>query len=178
MAEKNDGYGKRPMWQWIVIYLVIGAIIYGVVYYFFFANKGGYGGNNSYSTPTPKATTQSAVQRLDEITENEDRFMGQTVTVQGEVDRVIGRNAIVLDVPGEVVNDEILVISKSQISNSVASAEGLFSNKQARLTGTVNQFVYTTYRDTLDRDIVPDVITVFEGRPFILTDKITVAEPQ
>lgn len=45
MAEnenKGYGYGKRPLWQWIVIYLVIGAIAYGLIYYFFFAPKGGY----------------------------------------------------------------------------------------------------------------------------------------
>jgi hypothetical protein len=34
------GYGKRPMWQWILIYLVIGGMIYFAVYYFVFANKG------------------------------------------------------------------------------------------------------------------------------------------
>ncbi len=33
------GYGKRPLWQWVVIYLVIGGLIYVAIYYFFFANK-------------------------------------------------------------------------------------------------------------------------------------------
>jgi|SRR3989344_1022160 len=33
------GYGKRPLWQWVVIYLIIGGLIYAAVYYFFFANK-------------------------------------------------------------------------------------------------------------------------------------------
>lgn len=36
------GYGKKPMWQWVVIYLIIGAIVYGAIYYFVFAKKGGY----------------------------------------------------------------------------------------------------------------------------------------
>lgn len=35
-------YGKRPLWQWIVIYLIVGAIIYGLIYYFMFAGKGAY----------------------------------------------------------------------------------------------------------------------------------------
>lgn len=43
--SKTDGYGKRPLWQWILIYLVIGGIIYATIYYFFFANKSVY--NNS-----------------------------------------------------------------------------------------------------------------------------------
>lgn len=36
----GKGYGKRPLWQWIVIYAVIGAIIYGLVYYFILAKPG------------------------------------------------------------------------------------------------------------------------------------------
>jgi flagellar basal body-associated protein FliL len=50
MAEEARGYGKRPLWQWILIYVVIGAIIYGAVYYFFLGKNGGY--NTSSSTPT------------------------------------------------------------------------------------------------------------------------------
>jgi predicted lipoprotein with Yx(FWY)xxD motif len=38
----TDSYRKRPLWQWIVIYLFVGALIYGLVYYFIFARKGGY----------------------------------------------------------------------------------------------------------------------------------------
>jgi len=44
------GYGNRPLWQWIVIYLVVGAIIYGLVYYFILAKKGGY--NYNYNQPS------------------------------------------------------------------------------------------------------------------------------
>ncbi len=33
------GYGKRPLWQWLVIYLIIGALVYGVIYYFFLGKK-------------------------------------------------------------------------------------------------------------------------------------------
>lgn len=37
-----DLYGKRPFWEWMVIYLIIGGIIYGLIYYFVSAKKGGY----------------------------------------------------------------------------------------------------------------------------------------
>jgi hypothetical protein len=52
MAEEKSGYGygKRPLWQWILLYVVIGAVVYGAIYYFFLAKKPGY----SYSgTNTP-----------------------------------------------------------------------------------------------------------------------------
>jgi len=45
-------YGKRPLWQWIVLYLIIGGIIYAAVYFLFLNKSGGYnysGGSNSNS---------------------------------------------------------------------------------------------------------------------------------
>lgn len=50
-----DSYGKRPFWQWVVIYIIVGGIIYGAIYYFVF-NKpgGGYG-----SSANPYSQTQS-----------------------------------------------------------------------------------------------------------------------
>lgn len=34
MASKKAEYSKRPLWQWTIIYLVIGAVIYGLIYFF------------------------------------------------------------------------------------------------------------------------------------------------
>ncbi len=47
-----NGYGKRPLWQWILIYVVIGGVIYGLIYYFVIAKKGGY----SYNSSSPSQT--------------------------------------------------------------------------------------------------------------------------
>lgn len=44
--NKSNYYGKRPLWQWILIYLVIGGVIYGLIYYFFLGNRA-VGTNNS-----------------------------------------------------------------------------------------------------------------------------------
>lgn len=41
VEDDKNGYGKRPLWQWVLIYLIIGAVIYGLIYYFLIANKGG-----------------------------------------------------------------------------------------------------------------------------------------
>jgi hypothetical protein len=49
-------YSKNNLWKWILLYVFIGAIAYGAVYYFFFYNKGGYTGN--YQTPTTNSQTQ------------------------------------------------------------------------------------------------------------------------
>lgn len=56
MEEK--AYGKKPLWQWILIYVVIGGIIYGLIYYFVLAGKGGLPSYTSQPTSAP-ITTQA-----------------------------------------------------------------------------------------------------------------------
>lgn len=54
--KKSSGYGKRPLWQWILVYAVIGAIVYGAIYYFVIAKKGGYQYNQNpvnQTSPNP-----------------------------------------------------------------------------------------------------------------------------
>lgn len=43
MDEQNKpgkGYGKRPMWQWILIYVVVAAIVYALIYFIFIHKSG------------------------------------------------------------------------------------------------------------------------------------------
>lgn len=45
------GYSKRPLWQWVVIYLIIGGVVYAAIYYFVIAKRGGYKANYGASVP-------------------------------------------------------------------------------------------------------------------------------
>ena len=51
----SSSYNKRPFWQWVVIYLVAGAVIYGLVYYFVFAKSAGYSSNAPVKAPAAKS---------------------------------------------------------------------------------------------------------------------------
>jgi len=42
MQQTSSGYAKRPLWQWILLYIVIGLLVYGLIYYFVFAKKANY----------------------------------------------------------------------------------------------------------------------------------------
>lgn len=33
--KPTKGYGKRPVWQWVLIYVVVAIVVYGLIYYFF-----------------------------------------------------------------------------------------------------------------------------------------------
>ncbi len=51
---KNYGYSKTPLWQWIILYIVIGAVVYGLIYYFILGKKSG-----TYNQPQPATTVTS-----------------------------------------------------------------------------------------------------------------------
>ncbi len=36
------GYGKRPMWQWVLLYIFIAVIVYGLIYLIFLRGGSGY----------------------------------------------------------------------------------------------------------------------------------------
>ncbi|HLC38834.1 MAG TPA: hypothetical protein VJJ80_01775 [Patescibacteria group bacterium] len=40
--KKGSYYHKRPVWQWILIYLIAAGVIYYLVYLLFFNNKISY----------------------------------------------------------------------------------------------------------------------------------------
>lgn len=42
-----ENYNKKSIWKWILLYVVIAAVTYGTIYYFFY-NKGGYSENSQY----------------------------------------------------------------------------------------------------------------------------------
>ncbi len=49
------GYGKRPLWQWILLYVIIGGIIYAGIYFLFLNKGGGYNyGSGANSTQQPQ----------------------------------------------------------------------------------------------------------------------------
>ncbi len=41
-APAKKGYGKRPLWQWILLYVVVGGLLYAAVYYLFLRGNNGY----------------------------------------------------------------------------------------------------------------------------------------
>jgi len=46
--KSSKGYGKRPMWQWVLIYVVVAVVVYGLIYFLFIHKSGGSGGGLNY----------------------------------------------------------------------------------------------------------------------------------
>lgn len=65
MADTQQGYAKRPLWQWILLYIVIGGLVYVLIYYFVY-KRSGYNYNQSgsgyhYPTSTQVPTQPTSV---------------------------------------------------------------------------------------------------------------------
>lgn len=45
-APNQNSYGKRPLWQWVILYLIIGGIIYALLYYSGIVRIGNFGHNS------------------------------------------------------------------------------------------------------------------------------------
>jgi len=56
-AESKSAYGKRPLWQWVALYVVVAIIVYGVIYYVFMHKQNPYS-----SLPNAAQQTQQAQQ--------------------------------------------------------------------------------------------------------------------
>jgi len=39
-SKPAKGYGKRPTWQWVVIYIIVAIVLYGLAYLIFFHKSG------------------------------------------------------------------------------------------------------------------------------------------
>ncbi len=63
-------YNKKSIWKWILLYAAVAAIAYGLVYYFFFYNKGGYNQNSQY----PITNSQQNAETSDWKTYKNDEY--------------------------------------------------------------------------------------------------------
>lgn len=91
MFIMGSNYSKRPFWQWVIIYLIIGGVVYAGIYYFFLAKNRRYSYNQpvnpvqptpvqGFSTPSP--TTQKDMQSQNTITLTSSGFSPASLTVK------------------------------------------------------------------------------------------------
>ena len=96
MDDSKTGYGKRPIWQWVVIYLLIGGFAYIAVYYVFFKNGSVYAPElNTYPfispTPTTIVTPPALITDNFTVTYDADGFKPQNLIIKAG-DTVIWTN--------------------------------------------------------------------------------------
>lgn len=104
VQNTTGGYSKRPLWQWVVIYAVIGLIIYGAIYYLFLNKNNGYNDSKSstqYSSPSPSQAagmSREATVTLKPINDSNEAGTAVLTEENGQTKLVISLTGYIKDV--------------------------------------------------------------------------------
>ena len=134
--------------------------------------------NNMISLPQNLEDTQNVLglsqeeRLLDRITENPIDFVGQTVEVDGEIEDVFSSRSFLIDAPG-LVNDTLLVVTKEPFDIQQMEQKDADIDGKVRINGMVRQFQIVEALDSLDPDLDPNMIAVYEGQPYIEAESIS-----
>lgn len=113
--------------------------------------------------------------RIGEINDNLDRYTGDTVTVEADVEEVLSSFAFALDeddaLAGGVDND-LLVFSPQ--SAQLESIDDQWMNNRVRVTGTVHRMNVRELERELGRDLDAKLESKIEGsRPVLVAHSVT-----
>lgn len=110
---------------------------------------------------------------VSDILENPEMYEGAEVTVRAEVEEWLNPRAFVLDGQG-VVQDNLLIITRDP-TYAFEDPE-LFGDDIWEVTGTVERFTVATAIDTYDVDLQADAFAIYEGKPYLVADTVTLFE--
>lgn len=119
-------------------------------------------------TLTPGAT------RVGDIMDNPSRYAGDTVTVEADVEEVLGTFAFMLDeddpIAGGIDNDLLVISAKSA---QLQSIDDQWVDNRVRVTGVVRQTGEATFERDIEWDLTPDIRSKFEDqRPVLIAHRV------
>jgi len=109
--------------------------------------------------------------QVDDLSDNVEAYLGQTVTVREEAEEIVGDNAFLLDEDELFGGEEILVIN--------ASGEGIYLVKgddtEVQATGEVRELVIADVEREYGLDLDPEIYADYETRPVIIAQSLALA---
>jgi hypothetical protein len=131
-------------------------------------------GDNA-SVPTDTADNEvgevETVTELEDVAEDGNELIGQTVTISGEVEEILGTDALILEDDEDLFfEDQVLVLSVDNLQNEFVLQEG----ENAEITGEVVQLVVAEFeRDydiTWDLELKQKIEAEYEGKIVVVAD--------
>lgn len=104
---------------------------------------------------------------LEAITDNPSAYVGQQVTVDGDVNVVLNDQAFTIANETMTDDDEVLVINAGQVDPAT-----LQEDTEVRVTGEVVQFTQADVEQQYGLDLDEQLTAEFEGRPAIVAQSI------
>ena len=118
---------------------------------------------------TPAQTTV----RVADITGNPDRYMGQTVTVEADLEEVLSPYSFKLDedapLAGGIDNDLRVLYPKSL---KLAPIDDQWLNNKVRVTGTVRRMAVVELEREVGWDLDPKLEAEFQDKPILIARSV------
>jgi hypothetical protein len=168
---------RNVSWQ-VVTVLVLAVLLIGGAYYLNSQNtKPRDGGQMVPGIGGGPPTNEESL--ISDIVQNPSRHVGESVTVQGEIDRVLSPRIFVLDREGTAIGDELLVVARAQIPSEAKRDinNPLQNADKVTVSGTVRMLLIEDIEQEIGSDLNQAVEIEFEGKPFIMATDVTIATP-
>ena len=109
--------------------------------------------------------------QVEDLGENLEYYLGQTVTVREEADEIVGESAFLMEEEELFGGEEVLVIN--------ASGEGIYlvegEETQVQVTGEVAELIIADVEEEYSIDLDEDLYTDYEQQPVIIAQSIALA---
>lgn len=132
--------------------------------------------NTTAVTPANTAVTTvpatGAVVAPGTIVANPNAYIGQTVTVAGDVEEVFGPRVFTLDEETIAGNTDLLVLSPQRPELNLEAIDNNWLNDGVRVTGTVRRMVVADVERELGWDLDNELEVEYRDRPVIIAQSI------
>lgn len=119
-----------------------------------------------------------AERRVSQILETPNTFYGTTVSIEGEIENVLGTRALTIDGPG-AIGDQLLVVSRDSLEPVGGSGipQSIFSPTEVIMVeGQVREFNLNEVEQELGVDLDDQQFSAWEGRPFVYAFSVVPSE--
>lgn len=127
-----------------------------------------------YSVENPSV----AKRRVTQILETPNTFYGSTVHIEGEVENVLGTQALTVDSAG-AIGEQLLVISRDSLEPVGGSGipTSIFNPADTvSVEGEVHEFDLSRVERELGIDLDNEQFAAWQGRPYVYADDITLED--
>jgi hypothetical protein len=124
--------------------------------------------------PSDAAPAANTALKVEDLVKNMDRYVGQEVTVVGEVDEVLSPQAFALDEDAPLaagIDNDVLVFYPKSLE--LAPLDDAWLNDSVRVTGTVGKMTVTEIEREVGWDLDPKIeVEVEKQGPVLIAKRV------
>ncbi len=123
--------------------------------------------------PTPIGQTATTPGTVDDIKDKPLQYVGRTMTVAGEVDKVFADNTFEIEGDGIIWEKKLLVLTKSPVKFGPTSVR---DDDDVVVRGTIKQMAPAALEAELGRDLPAEVEQKYADQPVLVADDVRLVD--